>query len=144
DGTGTGAVDFHPHNGSMLVAARGGRLRSIEIPSGRTIAEHAFPADVIRFAIHPGGDLIALSWIGSSEAHLFQSSTRRVLRTYRHEGRPNHFSWDPRGRLLAVACHDFSSYLWDAESGALRWRKEHQAEAVRVAFHPRGDLVLTG
>jgi serine/threonine protein kinase/WD40 repeat protein len=144
DGARTGGLDFHPHDGSMLVAARGGILRSIEIPSGRIVTEYRLPADVIRLAIHPGGDLVALCWIGSSAGNLFQWSSGRILRAYLHEGRPNQFAWDPRGRFLAVACHDFSAYLWDAETGALRWRKEHQAEAVRVAFHPRGDFVLTG
>jgi WD40 repeat protein len=145
DASWSAGIDFDPHDGSVLVAIQGGVLRTIEIPSGRTVLEHRFPSDVFRLAIHPGGDLIALSLVGGTDVHLFERSSGRILRTYPHEARPNRFAWDPRGRFLAVGCNDFRAYLWDAETGALRWsQKGHEAEAVWVGFHPRGDFFLTG
>ncbi len=145
DGAWTAGIDFDPRDGSILIAVREGFLCTIEIPSGRAVKEQRFPADVFRLAIHPGGDLVALTLVGSTDAQLVERSSGRILRAYHHEGRVNWFAWDPRGRFLAVACHDFRAYLWDAETGSLRWSQVgHEGEAVRTDFHPRGDFFLTG
>ncbi|MBI4604523.1 MAG: hypothetical protein HY721_21385 [Planctomycetes bacterium] len=145
DGAESWKIYFDPRDGSVIVPTRGGVLRTIEISSGRTLLEQRLPSNMCRVAIHPGGELAALASLTGTNCHLFERSSGRILRAYHHEGNPAYVAWDPRGRFLAVACKDFRVYLWDAETGALRWsEKSHEAEVVRAMFHPRGDFFLTG
>jgi serine/threonine protein kinase/WD40 repeat protein len=146
DGEGTDAIDVDPRDRSLLVPALGGVVRTIEVPSGRTISEQRFPFRIGAMALHPGGELMALARLTSGkDAYLVERRLGRILRTFSHEGRPSDLAWHPGGRLLAASCmNDFRVYLWDAESGALRWSADgHEAEAIRVKFHPRGDILCS-
>ena len=145
DGAGTGGIDFDPFDGSVLVAVRGGALRTIEIASGRTLFEQRLPSEVNHISIHPGGALLAIARDDCADCELIERSSGRVLRAFHHEMQPSYLAWDPRGRFLATTCFDFRAYLWDAEAGILRWsQKAHEAEAIWADFHPRGDSFLTG
>ncbi len=145
DGAMTGGLDFDPRDGSILVAARGGVLRTIDVHSGHTRLEQRFPTDVYRVAVHPGGELLALARVGCADCELVDRSSGHVVRAFRHGMQPTFLAWDPHGRFLAVTSYDFRTYLWDAELGLLRWSQMgHEAETVSASFQPRGDSFLTG
>ncbi len=139
------AIDFDPNNGAMVLAAQGGALRSVDPFSGRVLSELRFPFKVRGVAVHPRGDLVAITG-GSQRRHVFivERGSGEILRSLEHQGMPVQPAWHPRGRLLAVPCLDFKIYIWDVEPGVLRWVGDaHEAEAIKVEFHPSGDMLLS-
>jgi serine/threonine protein kinase/WD40 repeat protein len=144
DGESTNGIDFDPRDGSIVVPARGGLLRTLEPSSGRTLSEHRFPFRIGWPAVHPGGELVALTQASGKEVRLVERSSGLEIHAFRHPEQPSHAAWHPRGRFLAVSCLDFRVYLWDALSGALRWSvPAHEAEAVQVCFPPGGEVLLS-
>lgn len=47
----------------------------------------------------------------------------------------------PDGQRIAAVSRDGKARLWDAASGALRWRIDLPRQALRVAFAPGGDVL---
>jgi WD40 repeat protein/tetratricopeptide (TPR) repeat protein len=146
DGIGTGGFDFDRRDGSFVATVRGNGLRAVEVPSGRVVSELRFRFAPGALSLHPGGELAAVAAAGDREreCHVIEQRSGRVLRTLLHEKRTWGVAWDPRGRFLAVGCDDFRVYLWDADTGALRWsQRGHQAQATSVAFHPTGSFLFS-
>jgi serine/threonine protein kinase/WD40 repeat protein len=145
DAESTDGIDFDPRDGSIVVATRDGALRTLELSSGRVLSECRLPFRIEEVAVHPGGELVAVTrFKQGKEAYIADRTSGRIFRALSHPSQPSDVAWHPGGRFLAASCHDRRVYLWDAETGELQWLASgHEAEVAEVRFHPAGTMLVS-
>ena len=62
----------------------------------------------------------------------------------RHPAAVDQVAWQPKGDLLATACHNNQVYLYHADGTLADTLKGHGAVVIGVAFSHDGDLLASG
>lgn len=110
---------------------------------------------------HDAGWIAGLRWHQEGERWQLLASGQPLLQLWEPGGEPRRTFVDPEapsdakafgggidgvarsadGRRIAAVSRDGKARLWDAASGALRWRIDLPRQALRVAFAPAGDTL---
>ncbi|MGK0189423.1 MAG: hypothetical protein ACI9R3_005240 [Verrucomicrobiales bacterium] len=143
-----GAIDFSA-DGTMV--AIGGDDNSIGIfdlrieGTARCSAKAPFWANCVRF--RPDGRHFAVCGRASQEVLIFDTASGEQLAALRHPHSVQWLDWREDGSALATACSDFNAYLWNlsdtSHATIQRQFRGHEAEVVRVAFHPNRRFLFT-
>ncbi|OOV11992.1 hypothetical protein [Deinococcus sp. LM3] len=117
----------------------------IDTDDGDTLWSWSTPdQNVRRFALHPGGQLLALASL-DNEIHLLSLPKGKKVRTFRHDGWCNDVTFSPDGRFLLSASEDRTARLWSVETGLELHRFEFSGRyADRVSFSPEGEMLAVG
>lgn len=147
------ALAFDPEGRRLAIAAVYGRVRILEIDSGRTVLERSLGTETDwfnwynqpRLAWRPDGHFIA---VGTQSGSIELWDGRSFEPTRRLEGhgdvvRSLAFSRD--GRLLASASKDKTVRVWEVETGGLvAGLRGHDQDVLAVAFSPDGQRLASG
>jgi eukaryotic-like serine/threonine-protein kinase len=89
-----------------------------------------------------GTQLLARS--DGSEVYLWNyQHSRLAVPPLNHTGHVRHACWGPDGATVATASADGSAAIWDARTGARRHTLAHGSPLNWVAYHPKGDRLVT-
>ncbi len=84
--------------------------------------------------------------VGGSEAHVWDTSTRRKEISFSPHGAVAAAGFSPNGKLIVTGSWDNSAKVWDAQTGqaVTKLQGGHRGYVNSVAFSPDNKLVLTG
>ena len=142
---GTGAVTFHPHNGTVLVGGVRGTLMTLDLQTGDildTLRGHNNPVNKV--VITPNGRY-AVTASGDKTLRLWELERGQVIRRF---AAPDAFLREvdlgPDGRTALSASTDGSVTLWDVERGEMIRRFTDDQPATAVTYSPDGQTALIG
>jgi WD40 repeat protein/tRNA A-37 threonylcarbamoyl transferase component Bud32 len=128
----------HPYKGRgevRLWETASGKQVGRPLPHERMAAGVAFSPD--------GKSLLTANMSGA--ATLWDLSSQKPLKTFRHPEGVFAVAFSPDGRTILTGADDGFARLWDLETGELTGPQfRHQALVLGVAFSPDGRRVLTG
>ncbi|RIK79161.1 MAG: hypothetical protein DCC68_13680 [Planctomycetota bacterium] len=140
------AIDFSPDSQSVAVGhADDGTIGIFDLATGkeRKRLKSGRPAHVLRF--DPTGRRLAVATFPPNEVVIHDLETEEVARLP-HPAAPRALGWHPDGKLLATGGSGpyYAIYLWDTQTNTQRGvLRGHQAEVMRIAFHPRGHIMAS-
>ncbi|MEJ2146763.1 MAG: serine/threonine-protein kinase [Acidobacteriota bacterium] len=137
------AMDFSPDGLELAMVTRDQRLIFLDLQAGQARLQIRLKHPSSDLAYRHDGDAVALSTeMGMLEIR--DARDGRLLQELDHPGRVYRADWSDDGNLLAGAYSDGTAVIWRVKDGkALTTLRGHQAEVVRVGFHPVFPLVFT-
>ena len=138
------SVTFRPDDRRAAIADGQGEVRIVALDAGRIVATYPMAAPPARVAYSPDGRRLAVTGRSGTVA-ILDAETGVQERALAHREAPTGLDWHPDNRRLATTCHDRLVRIWDTETGELLHALiGHGEEVHHVAFHPEGDLLLSG
>jgi WD40 repeat protein len=136
------AFDFNQDSRLFVAGRPDNSVVLCALPSGREINRFKLPgvANCIRFS--PQTNLLAICL--GTQVLVVDLEGRTVVGPLGHHGRTSVAAWSPNGRLLAVACSDAQTYVWDAATGRVQALcVGHRGAVGTASFHSQGNLLAT-
>ncbi len=130
----------------LAAAAGQGRIVCFELDSGRV--RNQWPAAAHGLAFHPDGRRIAVGFVSSNVAAVYEASSGTLLAELPLDSpwpvTEQVVAWHPDGRRLAVSGSDARIQVWDVD----RMRRVavcegHTQNVTRLSFHPDGGLLAS-
>jgi WD40 repeat protein len=133
---------FSP-DGRMVLAGADGSLSLYDLAHGQEIRlGTGLWAQYVAF--RPDGRQLAFAGPPDCEVRILDVASGEEVARFPLPDDVNALDWSSDGRLLAVACDDRKSYVWDVagrrQQAVLAGQKK---QVVAVAFCPAGDLLAT-
>jgi serine/threonine protein kinase/WD40 repeat protein len=135
---------FSP-DGQRLAVGHQGWVLVFDLETGQEVKRWRLPAQACTLAFHPNGTRLAVGYVQSSVASVYDAVNGRLL-TDLPVGviYGQIVAWHPDGRRLAVAGHDPRIQIWDvAASRKLATLEGHVQAVTALTFHPDGELLAS-
>jgi serine/threonine protein kinase/WD40 repeat protein len=138
-------VAFSP-TAPLAAAAGQGRIVCFDLDSGRV--RNQWPAAGHGLAFHPDGRRIAVGFVSSKVAAVYEASSGTLLAELPLDSeRPVNeqvVAWHPDGRRLAVSGSDARIQVWDVDRiRRVAVCEGHTQNVTRLSFHPGGGLLAS-
>ncbi len=138
------SMDFSPDSRSLALVGQDGQIHVCDRESGQVLRSLSCDPAPSVLCIDPAGRQLAVFRWGDTFVQVLDSASGQVLRRLPHPREVQRVGWHPDGRFLAVPCRDFSTYVWNVETGLQQSVfRGHFAEVMGAVFHPRGDLAAS-
>ena len=138
------AVDFRPDDQVVAVADGQKEVRLHETATGRMLRAMACAESPELVVFSPNGQLLAVATVPNTVL-VFEANTGTLVARMIHPASLTSLAWHPDGRRLATASHDRQVRVWNAVAGQIiSVLAGHGEEVHGVAFHPNGELLLSG
>ena len=156
------SIIFSPNGKFIAISSRDGTATLWDVETGTACFTITHQGSVTSTTFSPDGTLLAT---GSSDATatLWHIDTEEIRWTFTHErqeksvtfdsghvetfnrGGIGHIAFSPDGQYLATAGQrmDYSTILWDVETGEQLWCVTHEKPIDAVAFSPDGTSMAT-
>jgi eukaryotic-like serine/threonine-protein kinase len=148
-------VVFRP-DGMLLVAYPDRTTRLWDVAARRTLGKPLkHPGEVREVAFGPDGRTMLAAYFMEGTARLWDVTSGRPLgrgfphwsgataTTFSNSFAPTAAAFSPDGRSVLMARNDGVVWLWDINSGSIRWQINRGIRSVKeVAFSPDGRTVL--
>ncbi len=144
-----GSIAFFPSGDRLLSVSNDGSLRVWDVETGKPLRQYKIEKCRGEAALSPDGQVVAASADRAVVVLNLKEGEAKPGRVREFEQADSDFiaglAFSPDGRQLASANYDFSTVLWDVETGRLVQRLQgHQDQVRSVAFNPSGTRVVTG
>jgi WD40 repeat protein len=138
------SVAFGPDERLVAVADGEKEVRVFDTGTGRMVRSHESFARPEMLAFSPDGRQLAVA-LREGEVVVFETSSGKPISRLAHPVAITSLAWHSDNRRLATAGHDRHVRIWDGLAGReLHVLAGHGEEVHGVAFHPDGDLLLSG
>ena len=144
-----GRIAFFPNGDRLLSVSNDGSFRVWDVETGKPLRQSKIEKCRGEAALSPDGRFAAASADRTVIILDLKEGEDKAGRVHEVEQADSGFigglAFSPDGRRLASANHDFSTILWDVESGRFVQRLQGHRDQVRgIAFNPSGTRVVTG
>ncbi len=144
-----GRIAFFPGGDRLLSVSNDGSVRVWDVETGKPLRQDKIEKCRGEAALSPEGHFLAVSADQTVVVLALKEGEARSGQVREFEQADSGFigglAFSPDGRQLASANYDFSTILWDVETGRLVQRLQgHQDQVRSVAFNPSGTRIVTG
>lgn len=137
------AVSFDAAGRTLAVTGVDGRVRILDVPTGRTIREFAHPGGATALDRSPDGRLVAtVGYDGMLRVWDLGSGASRAVKVSAMPLWALRFS--PDGKTLAVAGEDKLIHLLTIDGTPIRTFAGHRRNVWDLAFSPDGKMLASG
>lgn len=137
------AMDFSPDGLDLTMATPDRRLIFLDLKTRRVRLRVRLEQHSLHLTYRHDGTALALS-TDTGAIEIRDTRDGRLLQRLDHPGRVYRADWSGDGKRIAGAYSDGTAVIWSIEDGrALSTLRGHQAEVVRVGFHPVFPLAFT-
>jgi serine/threonine protein kinase/WD40 repeat protein len=138
-------VAFSP-TAPLAAAAGQGRIVCFEVDSGQV--RNQWPAAAHGLAFHPDGRRIAVGFVSSTVAAVYEASSGALLAELPLDPQwpvdEQVVAWHPDGRRLAVSGSNARIQVWDVDRiRRVAVCEGHTQNVTRLSFHPDGGLLAS-
>jgi len=138
------SMDFSPDSRSLALVGEDGQIHVCDRESGQVLRSLSCDPAPSVLCFDPAGRQLAVFRWEDTFVQVLDSASGQILRRLAHPGNVHRVGWHPDGRSLAVPCGDFSTYVWEVDTGQQRSVfRGHFAEVMGAVFHPRGGLAAS-
>jgi serine/threonine protein kinase/WD40 repeat protein len=137
---------FHPNGRELALRRRDHSIVFYELPGGHVLRRWAqHPVHDGLLAYSPDGSRLAILADDGATMKVIASDSGRPVATLPHPAAVFHFVWNPRRpNLLAAACEDNGTYIWDVDTGEqTALVKGESYNGIILAYHPNGELLAS-
>jgi WD40 repeat protein len=139
-----GAMDFSPDSRQVAACRPGKLLLLYDLTTGRELQRVPLGHDPRAIRFHPDGQKLAVASLESSAAEVLALETGTVIASLPHPAPVWCTAWRSDGKVLAVGCSDFRTYLWDvAGRQRLAVLEGHEDYVTNVTFNHDGNLLAS-
>jgi len=136
--------EFSSDNQFLSLCRANGAISVYDLASGQDITR--LPGNGLDnyLASHPGNTRMAMVSRDDPRVEIRDVRSGRALRAFACPAGVSATAWSPDGRRLAIACMDFSIYIWDAGAGQPEAvLAGHAAMIMSLAFNHAGNLLAS-
>lgn len=138
------AFTFSPDGETVFRVSGASRLSALDLETGGTRFAVGLDGLAHDLQASPDGKVLAVAYREPPGLELRDAVSGERLRFLPTPGALYGVAWSAGGDMLAAAGADGTVSVWDAASGqVIQVLRGHQAEVVRVEFHPRYPLLLS-
>jgi serine/threonine protein kinase/WD40 repeat protein len=138
------AFAFSPDGETLFRVSGASRLTALDLGAGGTRFTADLPGLPHDLQASPDGRVLALAYRDPPGLELRDAGSGSRLRFLPSPDALYGVAWSAGGDMLAAAGADGTVPIWEADSGrVMRSLRGHQAEVVRVEFHPHYPLLLS-
>ncbi|NUM33361.1 MAG: protein kinase [Candidatus Brocadiae bacterium] len=137
---------FRPDSKALFSAGDDTLIHSWEIPSGKKIC--AFKntiTNIYRACFHPTGLFIASTEFRNPSLQIWNVQKKEVVKNFSYDDTITAISFDPDGKIMAIALQKGDIVLQDFASGKiLHEMKGHSGAVFSLSFHPKQNILASG
>jgi WD40 repeat protein len=140
------ALAFHPRSPRIIVGRVTNAVAEFDLETRQELRTLPVPEAPLRLRFAPDGERFAALYRMPTGpmVTLHDATNGALLASQMFSNQIDTFTWDPRGRWLAVPDHSGAVSLMDTETSETRLLGRHKAQAVTVEFTPDGHYLVSG
>ena len=140
------ALDFQPHSAVLAAADGEGSVHWFDLGSGQRWSWEGRVRNAYCLRFRGDGRQIAVSSLGRPGVAIYEATSGSLIAELAHPAGVRLVDWSADGHWLAAPCADNNIYLWDVSGTPQLSRvlKGHEGVVTWAAFHPSGDLLVSG
>ena len=140
------ALDFQPHSAVLAAVDGEGSVHWFDLGTGQRWSWEGRVRNAYCLRFRGDGRQIAVSSLGRPGVAIYEATAGSLITELAHPAGVRLVDWSADGHWLAAPCADNNIYLWEVSGTPQLSRvlKGHEGVVTWAAFHPSGDLLVSG